>query len=125
MCCLCFCIIVVFINAKDYNIRFVTGESAIKPGDRVFVKRLAPRKHKLQSKFLGPFRIMEKKGQAVKVKNLSNGKVSEVHLSHVLLAKESEIVNISNGKVVPPIFPTDSYDLSLDVEGEEQQEENE
>ena len=75
------------------------------------MKRLLPKKHKLQSHYVGPFRIMERNGQSVKIKNLGSSKVSEVHLSHVLLIKENEVESVSNGAVKPQIFPAEEYDI--------------
>ena len=91
-------------NRQTYNIRFSTRESGLKKGDRVFVKRFQPNS-KLESKFVGPFRIIEKHADTVTVKNLYDSKVSKVHLSHVILVPESEIENVSNNKVIPPIYP--------------------
>ena len=98
-------------NAEEYNIKFKTQDSRLRAGDRVFIKRLAPRKHKLEGHFIGPFRIVERNAQAVKVKNLRTDKISEVHLSHVLMVKECHVENISNGTTKPQVFPVGDYEL--------------
>ena len=54
---------------------------------------------------------MERNGQSVKIKNLGSSKVSEVHLSHVLLIKENEVESVSNGAVKPQVFPVEEYDI--------------
>ena len=94
-----------------------TKEPEIKVGDRVYVKRMMGREHKFQSFFLGPFRVVEKKGQSVKVRNLMNHKISEVHLSMVLLVKEENVEEESGGKTKPRIFPEEEwYELEMGSE---------
>ena len=71
-------------NRETYNIRFRTRESPVHIGARVYVKRQQP-SSKLDSKFVGPYRIVDKKADSVKIKNLHNGKVSSVHMSHIVI----------------------------------------
>ena len=97
-------------NKHTYNIRFRTRESGLKAGDRVFVKRMQPNS-KLESKFVGPYRVVEVNPDKVVVKNLHNSKISTVHLSHVLVVPERDVENVTNNAVTPLIYPDVPYDI--------------
>ena len=84
-------------HQKTYDIRFKTGESTIQVGDRVYCKRLQPKTSKMQSKYIGPFRVLEKSVDSFKLLNLFNDKISEVHASYVISPKVESIRE--------PIFP--------------------
>ena len=66
---------------KQYDVRHRTGVVKLEIGDRVYLQRLQPRKHKLQANFSGPYRILELKKDAAILKNLANGRTAEYHLS--------------------------------------------
>ena len=91
-------------NKQTYNIRFSTRESPLKKGDRVYVKRQNPQS-KLDSKFIGPFRIQEVFDDKIRLKNLYNDKSSVVHMSHVLIIPESDVASITNNSVIPSVYP--------------------
>ena len=55
--------------------------------------------------------MIEKKGQAVTIRNLRSGKLTEVHMSHVLIVREDEVARATNGAIVPQIFPVGDYDI--------------
>ena len=76
---------------EDYDRRFKVTEPSINIGDRVYIRRITPKKHKLESKYYGPFRVLELKRDAVSVRNLYNSKISMVHLSQVKLCKERDL----------------------------------
>ena len=101
-------------NKHTYNIRFSTRESKLKVGDRVYVKRQQP-SSKLDSKFVGPFRILEVYADKVRIKNLYNNRISCIHLSHVLVIPEGDVSNITHGEIIPSIYP----DAPCHVESDE------
>ena len=50
----------------------------------VYCKRLQPKSQKLQSRYIGSFRVIKLLPDAVEVKSLYNNKIYVVHLSHVV-----------------------------------------
>ena len=50
---------------REYDTRHQVGESNIKAGDRIYLRRLQPRKHKLEPSFIGPYRVIERKGDKI------------------------------------------------------------
>ena len=97
-------------NKQTYNIRFRTRESPIHVGARVYVKRQQPTS-KLDSKFVGPFRVIEKKADSIKIKNLYNAKVSTVHMSHVVVVPECQVENATDNDITPSVYPDEPYDI--------------
>ena len=98
------------INQKEYDIRFSTRESSIKVGDRVYVKRMQI-SSKLDSRFIGPFRVLKRDTDNVLLKNLHNHKESKVHLSNVLLIREDDDQNVRKHGIEYSPFPDTHYDL--------------
>ena len=91
-------------HASEYNLRFKTGKIAIELGDRVYLKRLQPREHKLQSKFLGPYRVQEIKNDKITVKEIVSGKIVNVHRSFVKVMPEGLVTSEAN-KNVDELYP--------------------
>ena len=102
-------------NAVDYDKRFKVKPAEIMKGARVFIKQLLPRKHKLESKYVGPFRVIEAGPDSVTVRNLSNDKKRVVHKAHVKLCKEEDIERESEGRVVPPVYPCPGFEIDEDL----------
>ena len=114
-------------SQEAYNKKFNVTETEICEGDRVYIKRLAPKKHKLESKFTGPFRVITMKRDAVEVRNLYNSKISTVHLSHVKLCKEREIMSANEApinEIFPVANPREGWEEEMGVEEEEEEEQN-
>ena len=97
------------VNQKEYDIRFSTRESPIKEGDRVYVKRMQMNT-KLDSRFIGPFRVLEASSDKVTLKNLYNHKVIKVHLSNVLLVRENDSVSTNQHGIKYSPFPDQPYE---------------
>ena len=95
---------------KTYNIRFSTRGSSVAIGDRVYVKRNGPRQHKLESKYVGPFRVLSKNMDSVTIRNLFNHKEQTVHLSKVFMVREEEVKEETNGEVQPKLYPLPPYE---------------
>ena len=96
---------------NTYNRRFNTQETTFNLGG-VYIKRRTPKQHKLQSKFLGPYRIVNKSADSVTVRNLYNSKESTVHLSYVNLLQESELINTDSPSVMNMgVYPESPYDI--------------
>ena len=66
-----------------YDERFKTKKSEMKIGDRVYLKRLQPRKHKLEAEYYGPYRIMEMGKNKATIRCIVTGKESTYHLAHM------------------------------------------
>lgn len=94
---------------RDYDAREKVGVAKIKEGDRVYLRRLQPRKHKLEPHFVGPYRVKEVDGNKAKMVHLGTGKQVEYHLSHIL-KRESEVTREENENVGNP-FPGIDDDL--------------
>ena len=45
-------------NVHTYDNRFNVCKSDFNLGDKVYIKRLTPKEHKLQSQFLGPYKLL-------------------------------------------------------------------
>ena len=69
---------------RDYDIRFKTSESKIKLDSLVYCKKLQPRAHKLEPKYLGPFRVINLLKDGVEIKSLFDNKTYIVHLSYIV-----------------------------------------
>ena len=81
---------------KEYDIRFQVNNPNIKLDSLVYCKKLQPRAHKLEPKYLGPFRVINVLKDAVEIKNLYNNKTYIVHLSYIvpLFQVEEEEVQV-------------------------------
>ena len=101
------------INQKEYDIRYSTRESPVKVGDRVYVKRMQI-SSKLDSRFIGPFRVIERNTDNVLLKNLHNHKVSKVHLSNVLLIREDDVDSMTRQGIPYSPFPDTNYNLDVE-----------
>ena len=97
-------------NERQYNIKFSTRESPIQKGDLVYVKRMQTAS-KFDSRFIGPFRVIERNVDTVTLKNLFNHKIHKVHLSHVLLVREDNIENTDRQRIHTDIYPDEPYDI--------------
>ena len=85
--------------AREYDRRFHGRIQEIRIGHRVYIKRLQPRKNKLDSPMIGPFRVLDIKNNSIKVRHIVNGTIYTVHRCFVLvvpesLAKESDHANV-------------------------------
>ena len=67
-------------NQREYNIRFNARESPIEKGDRVYVKRMQSAT-KFDSRFVGPFRVLERNTDDNVLKSLHNGKTQNSYQS--------------------------------------------
>ena len=97
-------------NQKAYNIRFSTRDSNIKVGDRVYVKRMQ-KTSKLESSFVGPFRVMERNADSIVIKNLFNHQTNKVHLSHVILVRQDDVENVAKHGISHTNYPDVAYTL--------------
>lgn len=88
----------------DYDIRHKVGDPKIDRGDRVYLKRLQPRQHKLEPAFIGPYRVLDVKENKVRLRNIKTGKECEYHASHVM-KKEYQVAPEENDKAENP-FPS-------------------
>ena len=78
----------------------------------MYVKRLTPKEHKLQSKYIGPYRIIGKTKDAVTVRNLYNCKEMTVHLSYVNVIHENELFHKDPTDMVNMgVLPQTPYDI--------------
>ena len=87
----------------DYDARQRVGDPGIQAGERVYLKRLQPRKHKLEPCFVGPYRVIEVDKSKAKLCHLGTGKQVEYHLSHVL-KKERDVTTRGNQYVHDPFL---------------------
>ena len=69
---------------REYDIRFQTSEPNIKLDSLVYCKKLQPRAHKLEPKYLGPFRVINVLKDGVEIKSLFNNKTYIVHCSYIV-----------------------------------------
>ena len=90
---------------SDYDMRHKTENVTMEVGSRVYVKRLAPRQHKLQSKFVGPFRIKEDRENNVVLVDLVRLKEVSVHKDYVILRPQNEFSLMDTINFHAP-FPT-------------------
>ena len=95
----------------DYNLRFKTGQIDIALGDRVYIKRLAPKEHKLQSRFLGPYRVIDVHYDSIKLREIVSGKEVTTHRSYVKVIPEP-LVTADNNKNVDQLYPV--HDVTQD-----------
>ena len=81
---------------KEYDIRFQVNNPNIKLDSLVYCKKLQPQAHKLEPKYLGPFRIINVLKDAVEIKSLYNNKIYIEHLSYIvpLFQVEEEEVQV-------------------------------
>ena len=102
-------------NVSASNKRFDECKPDFNLGDRVYIKRLNSKEHQLQSKFLGPYRIIGKSHDSVTVRNLYNSKISAVYLSHIKLCHENQMFhNDSQNVINSSVYSTTSYKLDID-----------
>ena len=57
---------------QEYDIRFQVKSPNIKLDSLVYCKKLQPRAHKLELKYLGPFRVINVLKDGVEIKSLFN-----------------------------------------------------
>ena len=69
---------------KEYDIRFQTSRPNIKLESLVYCKKLQPRAHKLEPKYLGPFRAINLLEDGVEIRSIFNNKTYIVHLSYII-----------------------------------------
>ena len=67
-----------------YNIRFNATDTQIKLSDLVYIKKLQPRAHKLEPKYLGPFRVNKLLKDAIEATSLYDNKTYVAHLTYVI-----------------------------------------
>ena len=79
-------------NERLYHIKFKVQNPGIELGNRVFIKRLAPKQYRLESKYIGPFSMLDKASDSVTVRSLYNNKVATIHLSHVKFCHEGKVI---------------------------------
>ena len=89
---------------REYDARHRVSESPITVGDRVYLKRLQPRKHKLEPSFIGPYRVVDKVVDKVRLRHIGSGKECEYHASHLM--KREERISIEENENVENPFPT-------------------
>ena len=94
----------------DYDIHFRTRQSTLGVGDRVYVKRRQINS-KLDSKYIGPFRIMNRHHDKLTIKSLYDKQVKDVHLSHVICMREDELARETNNEVIPQVYPDKPTDF--------------
>lgn len=104
----------------EYNKRVKAKTQEVKLGDRCYVKRMQPKKHKLETPFLGPFRVIDLKNDAVTVKDIVSGKQYVVHRSIVKIVREKD-AEASINPNVRAVFPV--HCVKSDEEIREQLEE--
>ena len=68
------------------------------------MKRLAPRQHELQTRFIGPFRVVDVGNSDVTLKNLASKKIVKVHKDFVAIVPEAMLTPKDNKNVDEP-FP--------------------
>ena len=98
--------------AKEYDSRLKTAVADIRVGSRVYVKRCRPKVDKLETPFVGPFRVLEIEKDKITIRYLATKKIYNVHRSIVRIVNEKELRKTDN-KNVGEIFPY------KDVVGEE------
>ena len=98
-------------NQDDYNRRHKAVDVTIQVGARVYVKRLQPRKHKLQTRFLGPYRVIKVNESSVELSSIRNQKKIFVHKDFVSVVPESSLTSADNPNVGAP-FPGEEEESS-------------
>ena len=96
-------------NATSYNKKHKVSELPIAVGMRVYVKRLVPRQHKLQTRYIGPFRVEKVMQSGVLLRSVTHGKVIKVHKDYVLVPELSMATYEVDWEYEP--FP--SFDVNL------------
>ena len=75
-------------NVREFNVRFKTKTQDIPVGSRVYIRRLQPSSGKLNTKFVGPYRVLRDQSNKVLVRSLVTDKEYTVHKSYVYLVPE-------------------------------------
>ena len=92
-----------------YDIKYKTKEFHINVDDLVYCKRLQPRAHKLEPKYLGPFRVTKVLKDGVEIKSMYNYKTYVVHNSYILTLSQVDDEDIQCYATPPP--PQNQMDL--------------
>ena len=77
---------------EEFNKRHNARDTTIRVGDRVYIKRMQVRKNKLESPYMGPFRVMDIRNNVARLLNLGNLRSYMYHLS---LLFKSKLVGIN------------------------------
>ena len=88
----------------EYDSRLKTKKVDINVGNKVYIKRCRPKLHKLETPFVGPFRVEEVHNDRIKAKYISTGKSYTVHKSIVLVTVE-QCLSPSDNANVEAVFP--------------------
>ena len=98
----------------EYDKRCKVAPNKVEVGMRAYVKRLAARKHKLQTRFLGPFRVLKVCDSGIQLRCIKNNRVIFVHKDYVTVVPESLLTPDDNSNVRAP-FPAveDVSDVEL------------
>lgn len=102
-------------NVKDYDSKFKTKSREMPIGSRVYVRKLQPSGGKLNTKFVGPYRVLKDQSNKVLVRSLVTDKEYNVHKQYVLMVPEAELPcseNLNARKAYP------THDLPDLPEGE-------
>ena len=105
------------VNKNEFDDRHKAGDTGIYVGARVYIKRKQVRKNKLQSLYMGPFRVLRIRHNVAEIKSLSTGKSYIYHLAHMVRAADPIIFDdeVGNDPYPPFVTETEEYEGLWDV----------